>query len=176
MDSTDDKDTNSAAEPDYREYGCLLVVVSAIGLFVLGFVLQLIVYELRPAQGDIPAFSKPLFNWLGLRPNYYLIDITFWFWWPILAAYLHTLFYYPKNRQFARVFAYRFAACCSVIVCYLSIIALMAALPHVVILLTDLQGPPSFIRIVPVISGILPLVVIIVGVYWRIRTKTAIRG
>jgi hypothetical protein len=67
-------DAEQSEEPSYRGYGCALVVTSAIALFVLGFVLQLVVYEFRdPTQTELPAMSKPLFNWFGLRPTEYLI-------------------------------------------------------------------------------------------------------
>lgn len=163
------------SEPNYRIYATLSTLGAALILFAVGFVLQLAVYELRSQYIDtpLPAISKPLFDWFGLRPTSYLTQITFWFWWLFLGNLLHTACFFPENRQFTRVFAFRYLMCWVAVACYLSMIAVMAAMPRVV-LLAD-SNPPGFTRVVSIISVILPIILAVLAASWVYRTSRIIR-
>jgi uncharacterized membrane protein YdbT with pleckstrin-like domain len=64
--------------------------------------------------------------------------------------------------------------CCVAVACYLSVIAVMAAMPRV-ILLADLNSPPGFTRVVSIISVILPIILAILAAWWVYRTSRIIR-
>lgn len=164
------------SEPNYRTYATALTLGAALVLFAIGFVLQLVVYELRSQYHDnaLPAISKPLFDWFGLRPTSYLLQITFWFWWLFLGNLLHAACFYAENRQFVRVFAFRYLVCCVSVACYLSIVALMAAMPQV-ILLADLDSPPDFTRVVSIVSVVLPIALAVLAAGWVYQTSRIIR-
>ena len=163
-------------EPNYRAYATLSTFGTALILFAIGFVLQLVVYELRAQYHDttLPAISKPLFDWFGLRPTSYLAEITFWFWWPFLGNLVHAACFYRESQQFVRVFTFRYLMCCVAVACYLSVVALMAAMPRV-ILLADLNSPPEFTRVVSIISVILPITLAVVATRWTCQTNRIVR-
>lgn len=164
----------SRDEPSYRTIALIVTIVAAAALFALGLVLQLLAYDLNEfySTSPLPSASQPLFHWFGLRPTTFLLHITFWFWWLFLWALCHTFFYYPDNRSFARVYAYRFLLSCAAVIAYLSIFVVMAALPRV-LLLADIREPPAFTKAIPVISWILPVLFVFLLIRWAYQTSTA---
>lgn len=134
-------------------------------------------YELFESYSEfpLPSISEPLFDNFGYRPTSFLVHITFWLWWPFLWACVHTHFYYPSSDAFRRVYAYRLILCCSLVVLYTSIYAIVAATPRI-ILLADLSHEPSrIVKLIPNVSRIFPLLFLAFATRWAYGTTVAFR-
>ena len=165
------------SEPSYRRIAAVVTVVAAIVHFALGFVLQLMTYELFESYSEypLPAISKPLFESFGFRPTAFLVYTTFWLWWPFLWAFIHTHFFYSENEVFGRVYIHRLILCMSFTALYASVYSILAATPRV-ILLADLSHQPAIImRCIPIISRVIPLVFLVLTAKWTYRTCSAFR-
>lgn len=165
----------SLVEPNYQIVAAALTASAALVLFALGFVLQLVIYDLNGvfSQYELPAASKPLYDWFGLRPTAYLIHVVFWCWWPFLAGLIYTHLHCPNNQQFGRVFASYFLLCCAAVASLLSIIVVMAAFPRV--LLRDIREPPAIVQCLPVVSYCLPIVMFVISTRWLYQTAIIVR-
>jgi hypothetical protein len=157
-------------EPDYRRFATVVTIVMAPLLASLGLVLQIVAYELNALyfETTLPAFSKPLIEWFGLRPHAFLFHLTFMFWWLFLAVRIHTSVCYPNNQVFLRVYVSRFILCGMALALYLAIFGYMAASPAI-ILLADIRQPPEFTKWIPIVSGWMPFLFALVAAFWLWR-------
>ncbi len=162
---------------DYRLQAFLMVVVSAAVLLFLSALLQTVVWEAKsyyhrhgPA---LPEPAKTFFDMFGRRPDGYLIAVVLWLWWLMVAELIYCHFRHRSARAFALAFLFRFVGCWLLAALVLSFMALMCVYPVFGLLLADLGSPPGCMNAVPVISWMLPVLVVIFGIacWWRFRRR-----
>lgn len=161
-------------EPKYQGLAFLLTIAMGFVLVALGFVLQMIAWELNYRYGrqSISTISIPFYHWFGRFPDTHLVSVTMWFLWLYIAAWLHSLLYYADPKVFARVYAYRFVLCCVALAIYVSILILMGSLGRVV-LVTSLPATPAFMNFVGWISWLWPVLLLLALIYWLRQTQSA---
>lgn len=161
---------------DGRIHACVFVLGSGIFMLLLALVLQAFAWEaqvyISRMDSASPWMTDQFFMLFGLRPQSYLASVMFWFWWPMVGSLVYCLLRYREPREFNIAFIYWISICWLLVAIGVAmVLALFSLLAY--ILLAHFQQPPSFMRWVPTISGVIPVIVVIFSIIfgWRYRTK-----
>ncbi len=160
-------------EPSYRALGLLITIMLGFVLFAVGMVAQLLIYSLREIAIkyglDDPVSGSWFYQSFGLRGTEYLLAISLWPWWFLLAIYFRCAYQFPDNIQFSRVFGYSLITWGTAVLVFIGFGATIAGMPFV-ILLSGIGSPHMSMKVVPLVSWLLPTIVIGMIIYWTWKT------
>lgn len=147
----------------------VVIILSGLCLFYLGMSLQVILHLYRDkvyVPKETPTPTKLLFDYLAHRPEPFFTQVMFWFWWPILLTGIYSLMRYSKYPiKCIRCFNMGIIVCWLLILFFLSM-CLMFCVLMFVYPLADIGRPPSGTRIITLISYCMPVITLLLSLFW----------
>lgn len=170
--------SDPADVPFYQRRGTAVWLVGLSGAIIvcLSLVLQVLAWELRPflfarfgwSDPELPQLTAAFLGLFGYRPDGYLTLVTWWFWWPMVAALWCCHIRYREPREFASAFSVAFVSCWLIFGCYVAGILVICSMPFI-ILLDEMHTPPAWAAVIVPLSWLMPLALLlaILIVEWR---------